>query len=246
MKREWLGDILDHVKGSVIKACEDGNAKDVHVLPMITDRSPSAQDDPAWNCYAWVMGRDARRNPKVFLNRDRPFAFIRAEVSNADWLALRQDYIRRANASFTGDLFLDPDTGIASPDVEKAFLKGRPKNTVRRTRHGNRETNDHAYIHRAELASLTEGTDRFLIVYQHKHQGNADYLAATLERVGQIRLSGGQYLSCFGYSLTHASTIFICRSPARLEELRNHLEGKLKGAPNRIKTVDTQQKTGQI
>jgi hypothetical protein len=208
MRREWLGDTFDHIKGSVIRTCEESIAKDIHVLPMVTDSPLWPDTDPAWDCYAWVVSRDK----DAILNKNESFAFLRdarlrLRQQYDNWLALRQHYFENLQR-FTGDLFLDPDTGIAFQDVEAAYHRGRPK------RH------DHAYVHRRELEQLTKDNERLLIVYQHKHQGNPlGYLAATKERLKQ---SG---LNSFGYSLTHASMIFICRSSARLAALSAWLEG---------------------
>lgn len=55
MRREWLGDTFDHIKGAVISACEESNANDVHVLPMITDSPTWQTKDPAWGSYGWVV-----------------------------------------------------------------------------------------------------------------------------------------------------------------------------------------------
>jgi hypothetical protein len=218
MRREWLGDTFDHIKGSVIATCEESVARDIHVLPMVTDDPPWPTSDPAWDCYGWVVCR----GPILILNKNMPFAFVRDTTLSLRqqydrWLTIRQAYFANVK-DFRGDLFLDPDTGIAFPDVEDAYSKGRPKK------------NDHAYIHRHELVEMTQGNERLLIVYQHKHQGNPlGYLEATKKRLEE---SG---LHSFGYSLTHASMVFICRSTERLRQLQQHFENKLRGAPTRIK-----------
>jgi hypothetical protein len=50
MRREYLGDSLDHPKRTVIAVCAECNEKEMRVLPMVTDAPTWQQDDPAWDC----------------------------------------------------------------------------------------------------------------------------------------------------------------------------------------------------
>ncbi len=218
MKRKYLGDSLDHVKRTVIAGCEEAGAAGVHVLPMVTDDPTWPPDDPAWDSYAWLLGLDR----KFLRNVGLPFAFVRdrslkPKEQKARWISVREAYFAAAGG-FDGDLFLDPDTGLAFGGVEAAYLKGRPK------------PKDPAYVHRHELEKLTAGTDRLVVLYQHKHLGDPEgYLDKAKERLGE------KGLESFGYWLTHISIMFISRSAARLKPVRSYFERRLAGGKHRIR-----------
>jgi hypothetical protein len=92
MNRKYLGDALDHWKGSVINIVAPQNLR---VLPMRTDHRQWEQEN--LSAYSRLLGR----KPKDILRMDRIF-------SNKT----REKYFSDLGNS---DLFLDPDTGIA-PD----------------------------------------------------------------------------------------------------------------------------------
>jgi hypothetical protein len=224
MRREYLGDSLDHPKRTVIAACEEYNQTEMRVLPMVTDEPTWVQGDPAWECYAWLLGlvRDSTPREELILNKGLPFTFTRDDSlsirqQRERWLSQRRAYFDSV-ADYRGDLFLDPDTGLGFQHSETAHKDGRPNR------------NDHAFVYRRELEQLTKDNDRLLVIYQHKHQGNAaGYLDEAKDLLSESRLTS------FGYMLTHISFSFVSRSGDRLARLQQYFEKKLRGAPERIK-----------
>jgi hypothetical protein len=119
--------------------------------------------------------------------------------------------------SYVGDLFLDPDTGLGFPSAEAAHNEGRPL------------ANDHAFVYRSELARLIGNSNRLIVVYQHKHQGQPnEYISTAKVLLNELGLAS------FAYSLTHISFLFLSRPGDRLTRLQRFFEQKLRGAPDRI------------
>jgi len=97
MNHDYLGDALDHWKGSLIAIlCRSRLIDCLAVVPMATDAMEWNQDD--WRTYARLLNVEG----DDICQRDVPF------VNGAD---RRQQYF--ANLPEGQDLFLDPDTGIA-------------------------------------------------------------------------------------------------------------------------------------
>src|SRR5438874_31371 len=99
MRREYLGDSLDHPKRTVIAACEECNQTEIRALPMVTDAPTWDQNDPAWECYAWLLGlvKDSVPRNESILNKGLPFTFTRDGVipvrqQRESWLAQRRHY----------------------------------------------------------------------------------------------------------------------------------------------------------
>jgi hypothetical protein len=105
-----LGDALDHWKADIIVRLEEAHmAHDVHVLPMFSDRGWSG--DPL-RTYRRLL----RRNPNQIVQAQRRFR-----------TPTRDEYLRCANERWSGDLFVDPDTGIHEKPSKKILT---PKNVA--------------------------------------------------------------------------------------------------------------------
>ena len=125
MNKNFLGDALDHWKGSLLGRLEQrGLGVDIHVVPMLTR--------VGWNKQFLTLYADLlhRRHDQVLL-ADEVF-----ESRN------RESYF--AKVEWTGDLFLDPDTGLG-------------------------QRRGHQHVVAADLRQLLDGgdEDRIIMVYQH-------------------------------------------------------------------------------
>jgi len=124
LKIAHLRDALDHWKGSLIDVIGD---EGLNVVPMLTDRNEWTQEH--FETYARLLCR----KPENVLKKERGDLF-----SNRT----RHGYFCNMDE---GDLFLDPDTGIA-PD-EKA---------------------EKEHINLSEIVSLLPApSSRMLLIYQH-------------------------------------------------------------------------------
>lgn len=125
MKKKYLGDVYDHWKGSLIRQLNTANVlRDLAVYPMITD-AVSAWKPDDFGTYAALLGI----NVNQILRCDREF---NRNPPN--------DYF---DVRYTGDLFVDPDTGI------------EPSRCGR----------EHISI--SELNHLQRIESRLILVYQH-------------------------------------------------------------------------------
>ena len=128
MNLKYLGDALDHWKGSLFEyLAKEGVLREFAVDPMASDLLPWTEVD--YSLFARLLRIDKFRIIRHHVTlRDRPRYF--AEITH------------------TGDLFLDPDTGIATGRVTKR------------------------HISPLEVASLLEKPkDRLLVIYQHNARG---------------------------------------------------------------------------
>ena len=151
MHTDYLGDALDFWKGSLLERLGYGRVgtKRISVVPMFTKKLP---DVGQMALYADLLGR----RPEDIVLGDRLF-------SNA----VREEYFAQASR-ITGDLFLDPDTGVGHHSAQHV-------------------TDD-------DLALLVQ-RDRLLMVYQHSWRGTSGLLARLGGAARTAKASGG-YLSC--------------------------------------------------
>lgn len=125
MNLAFLGDALDHWKGSLFETLQQSNVlRNLAVDAMASDWSAWQPEDVL--LYARLLGIDKSQ-------------LIKHNVP----LASRKRYFDEIE--HTGDLFLDPDTGIATWKV---------KNISR-------------YIRPSEIGLLLGDSDRLLAIYQH-------------------------------------------------------------------------------
>lgn len=124
MNRKFLGDALDHWKGSLFQSLQAADLlQDFAVDPMATDARPWKPGDFT------VFTRLLHVNPSQI-------------VPHRATLRDRAKYF--AEISHHGDLFLDPDTGIATGRVKLA------------------------HVSPSEIGDLLDArTNRLLLVYQH-------------------------------------------------------------------------------
>ncbi len=126
MNLEYLGDALDHWKGSLFEYLQsEGVVRDFIVDPMVTDPDLWTEDDFA--LYACLL--------RINLEQ-----IIRHNASLAD----RSRYF--AEMSQHGDLFLDPDTGMATNGASPIKK----------------------YVKPSEVAALLQScASRLVAIYQH-------------------------------------------------------------------------------
>lgn len=131
MNLRYLGDAFDHWKGSLFE-CLAGSGV---LRAFVTD--PMASD-----LYEWT---EADYSVYARLLRIDVSLIIRHHVTLND----RPGYFREI--AHNGDLFLDPDTGVATGRVQ----------------------NRHQYLYPREIRMLLDGSnDRLLMVYQHVRAQN--------------------------------------------------------------------------
>jgi hypothetical protein len=94
MNSKYLGDALDHWKGSLFQRLRNEKLFDLYVEPMITDPEPWSQE--LINLFVKMLCLD---DTSRILNSDKTFHGDR----NVYFNSIKHD----------GDLFVDPDTGVA-------------------------------------------------------------------------------------------------------------------------------------
>ena len=130
MNLKYLGDALDHWKGSLFRRlCYRNLLSDLHVDPMITDERPWTEEE--LSIYDRLLNLESVGK---LVNSQRTFT------------VQRQDYFN--SIDHRGDLFLDPDTGIAAINI----------------------TRKHVAIKEIDFL-LMKNKSRVIAVYQHNAQG---------------------------------------------------------------------------
>lgn len=173
MNRAHLGDALDHWKGSVIEFIGE---KELRVVPMITDRDKWTPED--FDTYARLL----HRNTDEILKQGKDDLF-----SN-----------RTRSSYFCGlgehDLFLDPDTGVASS-----------------------EKPEKEHISPSEIAGLLPGSSsRLLLIYQHASR-KVDGIKAKLKLLRND--NGLKGCGMFAYHSGTVSMVVICRNGERIAKI---------------------------
>jgi hypothetical protein len=169
-----MGDALDHWKGSLLAFLREHNAiSNFAVDPMSTDLSWGSDD------YRVFMR----------LKRITSSELIQHQVSLRDRAAYFSEIVH------PGDLFLDPDTGIATGRVQ-----------VRE-----------CYVFPLELKRLLDATDdRLLAIYQHvRAQKVTDRIDQVLE-VLKDAIGGFGWCS---YESGNVAMLFISRNPTRTKDV---------------------------
>lgn len=181
MNLRYLGDAMDHWKGSMIERLQRASLlRDFAVDAMSTD----AED---WRPEDYDLFADLLRIKRQQI------------VNHSELLAVnRPGYFREV--SHSGDLFLDPDTGIATCAV-----------SVRSQ-----------YLFPAELHGLLETQpERLVAVYQHiRAQKTRDRLQRV---VSALRLADTPF-SCCSYESGTVSMLFFSREDSRVDRIYQHLE----------------------
>jgi len=174
----FLGDALDHWKGSLFKSLQDaGVVCGLAVDPMASDRKKWTKKD--FELFAHLL----RVSPSQII------------LHTAD-LEERPRYF--AEIPHTGDLFLDPDTGVAT---------GRVKNPKQ-------------YIMPVEIKQLLDtANDRMVMVYQHiRAQPVTTRVKSVLDA---MQRDIGPFRWC-SYESGTVAMIFIARRRKRTDSVEKH------------------------
>jgi hypothetical protein len=112
MKKEFIGDALDHYKGSILKLLSsDDLLENLAIEPMITDDNAWTPDEIS--LYLRLLC--APENTQI-IHKGKPF------------LGNRKKYFAEINQ--TGDVFLDPDTGVTTSKVSPGHIKATELNII--------------------------------------------------------------------------------------------------------------------
>ncbi len=181
MNLQFLGDALDHWKGSLF-----GSLREAKVLRNFAV-DPMASDIERWGGEDFnLFGR---------LLQVAPAQLIRHRASLKD----RAAYF--GEISHQGDLFLDPDTGVATGRVTGA------------------------HVSPSEIGQLLDGaTDRLLVIYQHVRG------MSVASRVNQVMNTVKDVIGAFSgcsYESGTVAMLFASRAHARTTTVAEHFEALL-------------------
>ena len=172
MKLAHLGDALDHWKGALIELLGDNRLR---VVPMLTDRDRWTQQH--FETYARLL----HRKPVDILKKGKEDLFSSRT---------RHDYFCDLGED---DLFLDPDTGIASDEKAKK-----------------------EHVSPSEIAGLlSEPRSRMLLIYQHASR-RKDGLREKLELLRSTQCLRGCHI--FAYDSGAVSMVVISQNRERSDE----------------------------
>lgn len=170
MNLSYLGDALDHWKGSLFEFLQARQL--LHGLTV----DPMATDVEAWRERDYSLFADLLRVPRARIIRHRAK------------LATRREYF--AEIRHKGDVFLDPDTGVATS-------RGR---------------SPEKYVQPSDVWSLlANGGDRLVVVYQHVR---AAAVTARVDRV-LVHLVGSKNLGWCSYESGTVAMLHLSLAPRR-------------------------------
>lgn len=180
MNLEYLGDALDHWKGSLFEYLQsEGVLRDLAVDPMATDRDQ-------WKEADYCLFARLLRIPRHQL------------IEHRASLITRDRYF--AEVVHDGDLFLDPDTGIATPRSSPVVKYVKPR----------------------ELANLLRSVcGRVISVYQHVRA------VKTSLRVDQCVAAIKKETDVFGWCTYESPTVamlFVCNEEVRTRDIETALK----------------------
>lgn len=182
MNRKYLGDALDFWKGALLDhLVKNGALKNLLVDPMITDEKPWKPGGVETSLYAMLLRLDESQIllPGAILSRQRAAHF--ADVIN-----------------HSGDLFIDPDTGIQT---------------------GNRNSKYH--VNPGELYDLLiSHSTRVVAVYQHIRGKTRDRVIACVKRITE-EVAGLHWCS---YESATVAMLFFCHRHDRIDHIESSLE----------------------
>jgi len=194
LKLDFIGDALDHWKGSLFSSLQRAALlRDFRVDPM-------ASDGERWQPRDWkILGN---------LLTIEPDQIVEHEENLQNRAAYFSEIPRKC------DLFLDPDTGIATGHVKQMVKYVRPE----------------------EIGGLLEGSaERLLIVYQHA--ARRQRLADRVDRVWTALTDKVTGLRCCTYESGSVAMFFLARDSARLKRVAKHFRKFLgRHAKRRIRT----------
>lgn len=177
----YLGDALDHWKGSLLGEVQQHRLlHDLTVDAMATDQPQ--WDDSDWQVYARLL-RVHRR--QVLIHQE--------DVRNPD------AYFAECRTS--GDIFLDPDIGVATGKVSPRWR----------------------YLQPPEVSQLISD-DNVVAVYQH---GDRSLMGERVDVVVRAIRGSAPGLDCLSYQATSVAMLFLSRQPSRLDAIRRHFASLL-------------------
>lgn len=193
MNLKFLGDALDYWKGAMFASLRKAKVlRDFAADPMASDPKRWSAED--FKLYARLLRIDRH---KVIQHRATLYA--------------REAYF--GEITHQGDLFLDPDTGVATGQVKAA------------------------HVSPSEIGQLLDAaTGRLLVVYQHVR---AKPVAIRVDEVmNSVRQAIGR-LSWCSYESATVAMLFLARLPARTvpvathfrDLLRRHADGRSRMSP---------------
>jgi len=174
MNLRFIGDTQDHWKGSMIETLQRGDLMaGLMVDAMATD--PAVWEEEDWQLYSELLRVPRRRI-----------------VSHNALLSVdRGGYFREIPEGV--DLFLDPDTGVATGKVQKRDQ----------------------YIYPKELAGLLT-LSRVVAAYQHGGRSQIrPRLCTVVDAVGTQVPS----LACVAYAATSVAMLFFSKDPDRIQPI---------------------------
>jgi hypothetical protein len=178
----FLGDALDHWKGSLFESLQQDRIVDrLAVDPMASD--PSSWRDEDFQLFARLL-------------RVGPHQVIQHQAS----LVQRRRYFEEI--THEGDLFLDPDTGVATGRV------ARPEQ----------------YVMPSEMTGLLHAASRMVVVYQ---QVRAQRVRARVDAVlSALAATTGRAGWC-SYESGTVALLFLSRTAARTSMVADHFRAML-------------------
>jgi hypothetical protein len=189
LNSKYLGDALDHWKGSLISLLVSKQLlQSVVVEPMITDSRPWSDDD--FQTYKRLLGL---KETNQICHKESTFPGGSSEE--------REDYFNKVPKN--GDIFLDPDTGIftgigrdSEPKkhikvLELRKLLGESKRVVMVYQHSGRSNFDQ-WLH-AIGSKLTEDRTVHCFVYECK-QVAMFFISLKRNRIDEIQAVLKEYL----------------------------------------------------
>jgi hypothetical protein len=180
VQRLWLGDALDFWKGSLLEVLRTASTppSPLSVLPMFTD---TGWTQPELATYAGFLGLP----PSALLTTSQLTRPGRAH------------YFATIANGFQGDVFLDPDNGIAPRKPEPAHVAA------------------------AEVFALLT-PENVVAVYQHRPQRVS---APWLVRYVQLVVATGARV--VGYESAQVGMLFVTKSASRESAVRQALANRL-------------------
>lgn len=195
MRREYLGDALDHWKGSLFESLtQSGILRNFAVDPMAKDWADWQPDDVL--AFTHLL----RIDKSQLISHKAEFSLLN-----------RQKYF--AEMSHTDDLFLDPDTGIATGKV------------------GDKSK----YVTPQEIKFLLGKSDRLIAVYQHTSRKT---ISKRVDEVCGAVHGAINEIQWASYESPTVAMIFLSHSYARIADVTKHFRCLLgqHAAQKRIRT----------
>lgn len=192
----YLGDALDHWKGSIFAELQTTDIlRDFAVDPMVGDAASWKATD--WSLLSKLLKVQQQQILSHGLTLDDDRCAYFKEVTH------------------TGDLFLDPDTGIAT---------GRVKNPTQ-------------YLFPAEIFQLLDAHEpRLLVVYQHIR---AQKTRTRLEKIISVLRHHSSEFACCSYESSTVAMLFLSRDVQRVKHVSEYFQKMLgRHSANRISFWD--------